>query len=114
MKNKGMRRSISSNQLKMRQTIFTFDASIDLVDGFDRFGIKEVIDLGAGGHTFVLSQPFERDLAVSGHAMYSADSTLEVISVAYDRVTIQTKTSGTDADTAYCLTITGSDGRYDQ
>ena len=113
LRNKGIRRSISSGQMKLRQINIKFDGGTDTVSGFDRFGIKEVIDGGAGLHTFVFNDPFERDCQPNGHIMLTADSDLVVTAVAYDRVTVQARTAGVAADAAYSLAILGSDGKVD-
>ena len=109
-----LNRGIKTAQVGLRVLNLILDGvpATPVVSGFDEFGIKSVIDLGAGSYTLILDRPFERDCMVTGHAMLTVDGTLEVVAVAYDRVTVQTKVSGAPTDTKFSLQIMGSDSRF--
>lgn len=113
MKNKGTRKTITSAQLKMRMLNFSFDGTTDTLGGFDKFQISEVVDNATGNYTIIFANPFERDCLPVGIASLTEDATFHVEAVAFDRVTIQCKVSGSDADAAFAMVVMGSDGRYD-
>lgn len=113
MKNKGMRKTVTSAQLRMRMLNFTFDGTTDEVGGFDKYQISEVVDNATGNYTVIFANPFERDCLPVGIASLTEDATFHVEAVDYDRVTIQCKVSGTDADAAFSMIVMGSDGRFD-
>ena len=109
------KRAIHTAQISMRSLAFILDGvpAAPVVSGLDQYGVSDVLDLGAGNYTIIFAKPFERDCQPSGHCMFTADGTLEIVSVAYDRVTVQTKVSGAAADTKFSLFILGSDARFD-
>jgi len=110
---KDRRRSISTAQVKMRALNFSLDQATDAISGFDRFGIDSVIDLGAGSHTIIFKSPFERDCSLAGFSSADADVAVQVIAVAYDRITIQSHVAGVAADADVTLQVIGSDSRFD-
>lgn len=110
---KDRRRGINTAQTKMRVLNIRLDQATDTISGFDRFQIKEVLDLGAGNHTIVFERPFERDCMATGAVSFTADSTVQVTAVAYDRITVQCATAGAPADINFSLQIMGSDSRFD-
>ncbi len=115
---KERKRSIESAQSKMRMLNFKIEstAAVAVAAGFDRFQISDVIDLGGNGNfTIVFKLPFERDCLPVGHCLFATNATLEVTAVAYDRVTVQTKSGDVSAaaDVDFSLCIAGSDSRFD-
>lgn len=111
-----MRRAITSAQLKLRQMVFKIEntATTPTSAGFDRFQIDSIVDLGAGNFTIILANPFVREVLPIG-GMVFGQGAIEVIAVAYDRVTVQiSDLAGTPADLDFSLSIMGSDGRFDQ
>lgn len=107
-----MRKTISSAQLRMRMLAFSFDGTTDEVGGFDEHQILDVIDNATGNYTIVFKNPFERACLPIGIASMTEDATFHIEAVAYDRVTIQCKVSGSDADAAFAMSVMGSDGRF--
>jgi len=111
-------RSIKSAQLKMRELNFAISgtAGTPVASGFDRFGIKQVIDLGVGNYTVIFKAPFERACLLGGWSSSTADVALQVTALAYDRITVQCTLASTaaavDADISLC--VKGSDARFDQ
>ena len=108
---KERKRSISSAQSKMRMLNFKIGstATTPAAESFDRFQIDSVVDLGVGNYTIIFALPFERDCLPVGHCLFSANSTLQVTAVAYDRVTVQI-TSGdvaaaADVDFSLCIQV---------
>ena len=110
-------RSIKTAQSKMRELNFVIDgtAGTPAASGFDRFQIKEVIDLGAGNYTVIFKSPFERACQLGGWSTSTADVTMQVTAVAYDRITVQctTASSGAAVDADITLCVKGSDARFD-
>lgn len=116
LRNKGIRRSLSSAQLAQRMLVFSIDgtAGTPAATGFDRFQIQSVVDLGAGNYTIIFDNPFERDCMPVGHCVLTAARALQVTAVAYDRVTVQcTDLAGAPADADFNMQVIGSDGRFD-
>ena len=116
-RNKGLRRSIGSSQLKLRKLVFTVDGVVatPVASGFDKFGILQILDLGAGNYTIIFADPFERACIVEGHSMTTPNSALHVTAVAFDRVTVQcTDLAAGALDAVFSLSVMGSDGRFDQ
>jgi len=110
------KRSIKSAQLKMRELNFIIDgtAVTPSASGFDRFQINSVLDLGAGSYTIIFKRPFARACQLGGHGMLTASSALQVIAVAFDRITVQcTDLAGIALDADFSLCVKGSDARYD-
>lgn len=109
-------RQINTAQVGLRTLAFIVDGvpATPVVSGFDQYQIKEVLDLGgAGSYTIIFNRPFERDCQLGGFGMITADGSLEVVAVAYDRITVQTKVSGVAADAKFSLLVIGSDNRFD-
>ena len=110
---KDRRRSIKTAQVNMRSLNFELDQATDTISGFDRFQIASVTDLGAGQHTIIFSRPFERDCMLAGFSSKDADVTVQVLAVAFDRITIQSFVAGVAADADIALQVLGSDHRFD-
>ena len=115
-RNKGLRRSISSEQLHLRMLNVSIDGTVatPIASSFDQHQIASIIDLGAGNYTIIFASPFERDCLPQGHMMLAADRAMHVTAVAFDRVTVQcSDLAGVAADAAFNLSVMGSDGRFD-
>ena len=109
-------RSIKTAQSKMRELNFIINgtAVTPSASGFDRFQIKQVIDLGAGAYTIIFAHPFERACQLGGVGMITAQRSLSVTAVAYDRITVAvTDLAGVAADADFALCVKGSDARFD-
>lgn len=111
-------KSIHTAQIKMRELSISVDgtAGTPAASGPDKFGISQVIDLGAGQYTLVLAQPSAngKDILVGGHAMLTASTAMSIVAVAFDRVTVQcTDLAGgaLDADFSICLKV--HDARFE-
>jgi len=101
----------------MRELNFIIDgtAGTPVASGFDRFQIKQVIDSTNGLYTIIFNSPFERACQLGGHGVLTADRALQVVAVAYDRITVQcTDLAGADTDSDFSLCVKGSDARHDQ
>lgn len=114
---KERKRSIESAQAKMRMLNFKVEstATTPVAASFDRFQIDDILDLGVGNYTIIFKLPFERDCLPVGHCMFGTNATLEVVAVAYDRVTVQIKSGdvAAAADVDFSICIAGSDSRFD-
>jgi len=110
------KRSIKTAQIKMRELNFVIDgvSVTPVVSGFDRFQIKQIIDLGVGHYTIIFKRPFSRSCQLGGHGMLTASTALSVVAVAYDRITVQcTDLAAIATDAIFSLCVKGSDARYD-
>ena len=109
------KRSIKSAQLKMRELNFSVSgtAVTPVASDFDEFQIKPILDLGAGSYTIIFKRPFARPCMLAGHSMKTANSALQVVAVAKDRITVQTTDlAGVALDADFSLCVKGSDARY--
>lgn len=100
----------------MRELNFIIDgtSATPAASGFDRFQIKQVIDLGAGNYTIIFKSPFERACQLGGVGMITPQRVLAVTAVAYDRITVAiTDLAGAAADADFALCVKGSDARFD-
>lgn len=112
------KKPISSAQIKMRELSVSIDgtAGTPSASGPDKFGISQVIDLGAGNYTLILAQPSAngKDVLVGGHAMLTASTAMSITAVAFDRVTVQcTDLAGVAADADFSICLKVHDARFE-
>jgi hypothetical protein len=117
MANPGQRRrGLKSAQILQRILNFTLSGvpATPVAGGFDQYGIKQVIDLGAGNYTVIFKYPFERACQLAGHASLTSGILVQVTAVDFDRITIQCRdAAGVATDANLHLSVIGSDSRYD-
>jgi ribonuclease PH len=109
MKN-DVRRSISVNQVKMRQLTCDITAATSAISGFDKLQIKEVIKNGAGDFTIILKRPFNKENVNKARAMVapmSAGVTWHLAASDHDRVNVVLS-----SDVDFTVTIMGCDHRF--
>lgn len=113
---KERRRSIKTAQVGLRALNFIIDGvtATPVASGFDVFQIASVIDSGNGLYTIIFTNPFERVCQLAGFGILTADRTLVVTAVAFDRITVQCTTlADVDTDSVFSLCVVGSDSRFD-
>jgi len=104
-----LKRSIKSKQLKNGLLYIQFNGTVatPLAAGPDEFSVLEIIKVGAGEYTVVLTEAYEQDLHVVG-VLGSTQSDWTVVAVAEDRVTIKAAAD----DAAVMLTLASFDNRF--
>lgn len=111
--NNGIKRGIKSKQVNLREINLQINGTLatPTATGLDEFGVKEVVDGGAGLLTIIFNSPFLRsDVMVKSIAMITADTAANVVATAYDRVSIQTTDlAGVNTVADYFVSIIGSD-----
>lgn len=102
----GIKRSIISNQLKMR--MLNFSVVSEVAGGPDAAAISSIVDNGTGNYTITLSRPFYMAPVVQVTAI-TEDAIVNVEAVDYNVVTVQCRVSGADSDADFYMQLIGSD-----
>ena len=114
---KSKRRSVKSAQLHMREIVIFLDQATDAVSGPDKLLVEGVTDLGAGQHLIVLKGKaqavYGKSVFLKGFSSVDADVTVQVLTADKDRITIQAKQAGADADSDLVLTIGVHDWKHE-
>lgn len=109
-------RAIGTAQPKMRVISIMMDGTLanPVPLGFDQFGITNITKNAGSEYVIEFKYPFERPCAPLSFFPITANTRVEVVATAEDRITVKTTDlAGAATDAAFYLNVIGSDNRFD-